>query len=168
MFKLKSVLFFASLCAVMLVILLSGKSADPFIESLPVSSGNGVDTPVVLYADEEGHFFGNLSINGVSLKYIVDSGASNVTLNSNDAKQANIDYTKGERVSLVTPGGEVQAFSLMLNGLMIGTAVLNNVETTIVEGDSPPYVLLGISAQKKLDVKRDNAIMTLGRKHKLQ
>jgi len=122
------------------------------------------DDVVVLHADENGHFFGDLNINGVTLKYMVDSGASNVTMNSADAIKAGIDYAKGQQVGLLTPGGELQAFSLKLNALMIGATVLNNVEVTVVEGESPPYVLLGISAQKKLDLKRDNAIMTLGRK----
>jgi aspartyl protease family protein len=121
-------------------------------------------TRVTLHADEMGHFFGQLKINGVSLKYIVDSGASNVTMNSYDAKRANIDYTKGDVVGLLTPAGEVKAFSLNLNGVMIGEAIINDVKATIVEGSSPPYVLLGISAQRKLDVKRDNAVMTLGEK----
>jgi len=127
---------------------------------------NHTTSIVTLHADEKGHFFGNLNINGVLLKYIVDSGASNVTLNSDDARRANIDYTKGRVVGLITPAGEVKAFSLKLNGVMIGQTVIDDVEATIVEGHAPPYVLLGISAQRKLDVKRDNAVMTLGERIK--
>lgn len=164
MFKLKYVLLIISVCLIMFIILFGGEQLRSLAESTDVLSGKGVDSPVVLHADENGHFFGNLSINGVTLKYIVDSGASNVTLNSRDAMKANIDYTAGELVSLVTPGGEVDAFSLKLDTLEIGTTVLDGVEVTVVDGESPPYVLLGISAQNKLDVKRDNSMMTLGRK----
>jgi aspartyl protease family protein len=163
-FKFKSVLLIASLCIVALAILLRSERLVSLLGNPVDSLGKSLDAPVVLHANEKGHFFGNLSINGVSLKYIVDSGATNVTLNSDDANKAKIDYKKGDVVGLVTPGGEVQAFSLKLDALMIGTTVLDNVEATVVEGKSPPYVLLGISAQNKLDVKRDNSIMTLGRR----
>lgn len=164
MFKLKRLLLIVSLCLVVLVILVGDKALRSLVENTVASSDNSADSIVVLHADEKGHFFGHLSINGVKLKYIVDSGASNVTLNSRDAMKAHIDYTAGKLVSLVTPGGEVDAFSLKLETLGIGAIVLGEVEVTVVEGESPPYVLLGISAQRKLDVKRDNSVMTLGRK----
>ncbi len=154
MLNFKNVLLAIFFCIAIVVIL-------PRSEQL-VSLFTTADAPVVLHADEKGHFFGNLSINGTVFKYIVDSGASHVTLNSHDANKAKIDYTKGRLVSLVTPSGELQAFTIQLNGLMIGAVVLNDVETTVVEGAFPPYVLLGISAQNKLDVKRDNSVMTLG------
>lgn len=159
--KIRWLVFIVMMMLVLLLLLFRSEQGALLFEAL---SGAGKHTtPVVtLHADEKGHFFGNLNINGISLKYIVDSGASNVTLNSDDARRAKIDYSKGQVVGLITPAGEVKAFSLKLNGVMIGQAVIDDVEATIVEGPAPPYVLLGISAQRKLDVKRDNGIMTLG------
>ncbi len=118
--------------------------------------------PITLHADEEGHFFGELTVNGATLRYIVDSGASNVTMNSIDARKAQINYAEGDVISLLTPSGEVPAYNLKLSGMVIGPATLNGVDVTVIEGDSPPYVLLGLSAQRMLDVKRDNEVMTLG------
>ena len=118
-----------------------------------------------LYADQAGHFFGNLSINGVSLKYVVDTGATTVALNSGDAKYAKIDYEKGERISMSTANGDVSAYLVKINTLKIGTIILNNVVATVNEGGSPPFVLLGMTALNHLDMKRDNAIMTLSKKY---
>lgn len=123
------------------------------------------NTPVSLYADLAGHFFGNLSINGVSLKYVVDTGATTVALNSGDAKYAKIDYEKGERISMSTANGDVSAYLVKINTLKIGTIILNNVVATVNEGGSPPFVLLGMTALNHLDMKRDNAIMTLSKKY---
>lgn len=128
-------------------------------------SPEAVNSPVNLYADQAGHFFGNLTLNGGSFKYIVDSGATNVTMNSDDAKVAKIDYKQGRKVNMATANGVVQAFTVTLNTLKIGTIILNNVDTTIIEGSSPPFILLGMSAQNRLNIKRENSIMTLTKKY---
>ena len=132
--------------------------------SVAGSSGPVTSDPVSLFADSRGHFTGNLSINGASLKYLVDTGATTVALNSGDAKFAKIDYEKGEKVPVNTANGVVTAYLVTLNTLKIGTITLNNVEAIINEGGSPSMVLLGMSALNKLDMKRDNSVMTLTKK----
>lgn len=135
-------------------------------QAASVAGGAGPVTndPVSLFADSRGHFTGNLSINGASLKYLVDTGASTVAMNSGDAKFAKIDYEKGEKVPVNTANGVVMAYLVRVNTLKIGTITLNNVDTIVNEGGSPAMVLLGMSALNKLDMKRDNSIMTLTKK----
>jgi len=133
--------------------------------SVATSAGPANNDPVSLYADKAGHFFGNLSVNGASLKYVVDTGATTVAFNSGDAKYAKIDYEKGERVAMSTANGMVNAYLVKLNTLKIGTIILNNVEATVNEGGSPTVVLLGMSALNRLDMRRDNSIMTLTKKY---
>ena len=136
-------------------------------QAASVAGGNApaYNLPVSLYADQAGHFFGNLSINGASLKYVVDTGATTVALNSGDAKFAKIDYEKGERIIMSTANGDVSAYLVKINTLKIGSIILNNVEATVNEGGSPPVVLLGMTALNHLDIKRDNSIMTLSKKY---
>ena len=95
----------------------------------------------------------------------MDTGATSVAINSGDAKFAKIDYERGERVTLSTANGEVGAYLVKLNTLKIGSIVLNNVEAVVTEGGSPPYVLLGMSALNRVEMKRDNSIMTLTKKY---
>jgi aspartyl protease family protein len=132
--------------------------------SVAGNAGPVTNDPVSLYADSRGHFTGNLTINGASLKYLVDTGASTVAMNSGDAKYAKIDYVKGEKVPVNTANGQVMAYLVKVNTMKIGTITLNNVETIVNEGGSPAMVLLGMSALNKLDMKRDNSIMTLTKK----
>lgn len=129
-----------------------------------VGSGD-VNAPVSLYADKSGHYFGNMTINGASLKYVVDTGATTVSMSSNDAKNARISYKNGEKVRMSTANGVVPAYQVTVNTMKIGTIILNNVKTTVIEGSSPPFVLLGMSAQNRLNIKRENSIMTLSKKY---
>jgi aspartyl protease family protein len=136
-------------------------------QAASVAGGGGPQNndPVRLYADAAGHFTGNLTINGASLKYLVDTGATTIAMNSGDAKYAKIDYEKGEKVSVSTANGIVMAYLVKLNTLKIGTITLNDVEAIVNEGGSPSVVLLGMSALNRLDMKRDNSIMTLTKKY---
>lgn len=129
------------------------------------NSGGVVNTPVNLYADSLGHFYGNLQINGATLKYVVDTGASTVAMNSGDAKYAKIDYEKGERIPVSTANGVVTAYLVRVNTLKIGTIVLNNVDVSVNEGGSPQHVLLGMTALNRLEMKRSNDVMTLSKKY---
>jgi aspartyl protease family protein len=133
--------------------------------SVTGSAGSAANDPVSLYADSRGHFTGNLTINGASLKYLVDTGATSVAMNSGDAKFAKIDYEKGEKSFSSTANGVVPIYLVKLNTVKIGTITLNNVEAAVIEGGSPSVVLLGMSALNSLDMKRDNSIMTLTKKY---
>jgi aspartyl protease family protein len=133
--------------------------------SVAGNAGFAANDPVSLYADQSGHFLGSLSVNGVSLKYLVDTGATTVAFNSGDAKYAKIDYEKGEKGLSSTANGVVQVYHVKLNTLKIGSIVLNNVDASVIEGGSPSVVLLGMSALNRLDMKRDNSIMTLTKKY---
>jgi aspartyl protease family protein len=117
-----------------------------------------------LYADQAGHYYGTLSINSAVLKYVVDTGATTVALNSGDAKYAKIDYEKGERINMSTANGLVSAYMVKLNTLKIGSITLHDVVATVNEGGSPPMVLLGMSALNRMNMKNENSIMTLSKK----
>jgi aspartyl protease family protein len=134
-----------------------------------VSTGGGVESaqnqPVNLYADSAGHFFGNATVNGAGLRYVVDTGATTVAMNSTDAKRANIDYLKGEKSVASTANGQVVAYRVTLNTLKIGSITLNNVDAAVIEGGFPEVVLLGMTALNRLDMKRDSTTMTLTKKY---
>ena len=64
-----------------------------------------------------------------------------------------------------TANGVVQVYRIKLNTLKIGSIVLNNVDAAVIEGGSPPIVLLGMSALNRLDMKHDNSMLTLTKKY---
>ncbi len=146
-------------------VLKMGQAASVAGGAAPAAGDGGTNSPVNLYADSRGHFYGNMSVNGASLKYVVDTGASSVAMNSGDAKYAKIDYEKGQAVQASTASGISTGYRVTLNTLKIGSIVLNNVDAVVLEGGFPQEVLLGMTVLNRLDMKRDNSIMTLTKKY---
>lgn len=128
-------------------------------------NASNATTSVTLYANREGHFVADCQINGATLKFLVDTGATTVALNSGDAKFANIDYKRGQPVQVSTANGVVTAYRVTIANLKIGAVTLNQVEASVLEGGSPSIVLLGMSALNRLDMKRHDIALTLTKKY---
>jgi aspartyl protease family protein len=129
------------------------------------TAGADANTPVVLKADATGHYFGTMVINETSLKYVVDTGASAVTLNSIDAKKANINYAEGDVIGVSTASGLSTAHRVMVRNIRIGTLVLDDVQVLVTDNDAPPVVLLGMTALNRLGIKTEDSTLTLTRKY---
>lgn len=128
-------------------------------------SSAGVSPSVTLYADAQGHFLSDCQINGATLRFLLDTGATTVALNSGDAKFANIDYKRGQPMQVSTANGVVTAYRVTIAKLKIGGITLNQVDASVLEGGSPSIVLLGMSALNRLEMRRQDIAMTLTKKY---
>lgn len=123
------------------------------------ASGKG---SVTLYPDRGGHFFADGTVNGVSVRFMVDTGATVVAMNSVVANRVGIDYRKNGRPGMAsTPGGNVRTYDLTLNAVQVGDITLHNVAASVIEGSHPRESLLGMSFLGQLDMKRDGEKMEL-------
>ena len=129
-----------------------------------MSAAHGGDT-VTLFADSRGHFTTIGVVNGISLRFLVDTGASSVVLSSADARQAGVNYLAGKRVLTQTANGVVAVYSVKLDSLRIGDITLNNVDAAVIEGDKLPIALLGMSFLNRMEMKRDGMTLTLIRRY---
>jgi aspartyl protease family protein len=103
-------------------------------------------------------------INGVSVKFLIDTGASYVAMNSRQAKRLGIDYRRlGTRDIAHTAGGNRPVYKLRLDSVQIGEIRLNNVEAGVVEGDAPAITLLGMSFLQHVKIQKQNNILVLTR-----
>lgn len=128
-------------------------------------SAAGGGQSMTLYANGDGHFFGEGSINGKPVKFLLDTGATGVTMSSAQARRLGIDYVAGREGASSTAGGLVKSWMLSFNSVKLGNMTLNQVDGVVIDGDAPPFVLLGMSALNRLEMKRDGITMTLTKKY---
>jgi aspartyl protease family protein len=123
-------------------------------------AGNGSQS-VSLAADGSGHFVTTGQINGHSVRFLVDTGATFISLSSSEAKRLGINYLAGQRAAISTANGVVPSYKVKLDEVRIGDVTLNNVDGMVHADDSLPIVLLGMSFLNRMEMKRDGATMVL-------
>ena len=136
-------------------------------EGAPVastSSSRGGNS-VTLIADSGGHFITTGVVNGVSLRFIVDTGATSVVLPSADARRAGVNYLAGARSFTQTANGVVAVYNVKLDVLRVGDITVNNVDAAVIEGDKLPFALLGMSFLNRMEMRRDGTTLTLIRRY---
>lgn len=147
------------------VIELDGKRETLIMgQSARLASGNvrasGTQS-VTLIADNQGHFVTTGTINGVTVRFLVDTGASLISMNSSDAKRLGINYTAGQKSVSSTANGVVPTYRVKLDEVRVGDVTLNNIDGMVHVGDTLPITLLGMSFLNRMEMKRDGEKMTL-------
>lgn len=113
-----------------------------------------------LTADGRGHFVTTGAVNGVPVRFLVDTGATLVSLGVSDAVRAGIEYRKGEPSMTMTANGPTQVWRVKLNAVRVGETTLNNVEAAVHAIDLP-VALLGMSYLNRMEMNREGSTMTL-------
>ncbi len=128
------------------------------------TSGGGAGQRVVLTADGQGHFVTGGLINGRSVQFLVDTGATNVILSETDARRINLPFDKGQKVGVSTANGQVIGHMLRLQSVRLGDVQVYDV-AAIVLPQPMPYVLLGNSFLTRFQMLRQNDQLTLERRY---
>jgi aspartyl protease family protein len=106
------------------------------------------------------------SINGLPVTLLVDTGATQVAMNSAAARRLGIDYRVVGEATAVTTASHVQrAWAVTLDSVKVGNIELKNVAGVVLEGPHPAQVLLGMSYLGRLEITNDGRLMTLHRKY---
>jgi len=116
-----------------------------------------------LAADDRGHFFAEAAINDVSLRVVVDTGASVVVIPAADAARLKLDWRRGEKRTLQTANGPTTGYLLKLTKIKVGNIELHDVDGIVLE-QGLPIALLGMSFLNRVEMKRDGDTMTLIRR----
>lgn len=118
---------------------------------------------VTLAADSTGHFISEGAINGIPIRFIVDTGASSIALPGAEAQRMGIDYRKGQRGVSQTANGPVQIYVVTLETVRLGSIELTGVEAIVIEGGLN-VALLGMSFLNRVEMKQEGRTMTLMRR----
>jgi aspartyl protease family protein len=118
----------------------------------------------VLAGNTQGHFVTTGSINGIGVRFLVDTGATVVSMSMEDAKRLGINYQAGQKTMTMTANGVVPSYRVKLDSVKVGEIDLTNVDGMIVPAPMG-VVLLGMSFLNRTEMKRDGDQMTLTRKY---
>ncbi len=124
-----------------------------------VAGGDG-SGKVTLTADVQGHFFSTGTINGTSVRFVVDTGATLIALGPTDARRIGLDLQRGQRGMTSTANGQVLVTRVPLDTVTVGEITLHNVEAVVLQADMP-VALLGMSFLNRMEMQRDGSTMIL-------
>jgi aspartyl protease family protein len=125
----------------------------------------GTPTPaaareVVIAAGPGGHFTAAGSINGKAVNFMVDTGATLVSLGRADAERLGIDLSGARAGMSQTANGAVPMFIVTLNSVRVGELELTNVGAAVMPMPMP-MILLGNSFLSRTQMRRENDVMRL-------
>jgi aspartyl protease family protein len=141
-----------------------GKQRRVRIGQSVVSAASAAHAATTLTADARGHFITDGSINGVPMRFLVDTGATFISLGAADARRARIDAAKGAPAMTMTANGAVRVWRVKLTSVKLGGITLADVDATVHEQDMP-VVLLGMSFLNRMEIRRDGQSMTLTQRY---
>jgi len=135
-------------------------------EAAPAENKAAIGSRIVISADSRGHFLVNGMINSsASVRFLVDTGASLVSISADDARRAGIDYLKGQRSLTQTASGVAPVYRVKLDTVKIGDITLYNVDAAVHVSGQLPIGLLGMSFLNRMEMKRDASALTLTRRY---
>jgi aspartyl protease family protein len=128
-----------------------------------VDTSGGTGTRIVLPRGPGGHYIGDGAINGRSIRFMVDTGATMVALSSEMASGLGLD-SKSSAARMSSANGVVTARRLVLASLTVGDVTVHDVEAVVVP-QPMPYALLGNSFLSRFQMRSDDDALTLLRKN---
>jgi len=148
------------------VFLVDREEAGPAVPQAAVPARVAAAAPtseLVLQAGAHGHFMAEATVNGQTIEFLVDTGASSIYLTPDDAARLGWTpsrLTYSERYA--TASGVVHAAPVTLRSLRIGQLELYDLPASV--GEAPGSLsLLGMSFLKRLEsyeVRGDRLILS--------
>ena len=145
-------------------------SIDGITKTLPlVADSASVGDPagsgtVTLLADAGGQFFTSGTVNGRSVRFVVDTGATLTTLSRADAQRIGLDYRGGKPTRTTTANGVVNGWRMSLDSVRVGDTTVRDVDAMVVDNDTLPVGLLGMSFLGRFDMHRQGSTLVLRRR----
>jgi aspartyl protease family protein len=119
---------------------------------------------VQIWRDPSGMFRTVGSINGLPVKFLVDTGASSIAMNSAQARRLGIDFRViGEPAAVMTASRLERVYRVRLDTVKVGPIALRNVDAVVLDGAQPDNPLLGMSFLGRLQMANDGRCLTLSR-----
>jgi aspartyl protease family protein len=119
---------------------------------------------IVLPVGPGGHYTSLGMINGQVTTFLVDTGATSISISQIEADRLGLRYMYGRRIVTQTANGVVPAYQLQLASVRIGAVEVRDVDAIVIPG-LMSHVLLGNSFLNRFQMRRENDVMTLELRH---
>jgi len=145
------------------ILLLDGKRQEMKLGShISASYTKPEKRAVRIVRNNQGSYVTSGAINGRSVSFLVDTGASSVAMSADEAKRLNIPYKRtGQPVQVNTASGSTEGYLVELDSVQIGEIKVSNVKATILSVGGPPHVLLGMTFLNQLEMENKGNLMIL-------
>jgi aspartyl protease family protein len=116
----------------------------------------------LLEADERGQYAVDAQINGLPVRMLIDTGASDVVVSAATATRLGLVPSGGRTRFIQTANGRSTATPTLLNHLSFGGLYMNDVEALVLTPAAGEVNLLGESFLKRLiSVEQRNGVLIL-------
>ncbi len=120
-------------------------------EVMPFQASENADGDLVLKRGNDGHFHMEVSVNGEPIRFLVDTGASIVTLSEDDARRAGYDpSTLDYTLQFSTANGTAWGAPIRIDQMRAGPLIARDVRAA-VGGAGMSKSLLGMSFLNQLN-----------------
>jgi aspartyl protease family protein len=137
---------------------LLGSQQNPNSSPTSYLSENGLNE-VHLKRNKQGHYVTTGKINQQSVIFLLDTGATDVSIPEHIADKLNLPRYNKYQVS--TANGYTYVYRSVINELKIGDITLYNVEANINPSFKSDEILLGMSALKQLELHQSGNTLKL-------
>tara|TARA_R110001583_G_scaffold55849_3_gene169362 strand:- start:20001 stop:20522 length:522 start_codon:yes stop_codon:yes gene_type:complete len=124
-----------------------------------VSLNNSGQAEVVLKQNRQGHYLTQGTINDYSVTFLLDTGATQVSIPAHIADELQLESFGSYPVQ--TANGTVTVYRTKIDQLSIGNIFLYNVAAHINPAMKSDEILLGMSALKKVEFSQTGKQLTL-------
>jgi aspartyl protease family protein len=146
------------------VVEINGKRVALSQGGTPVNLGGaaseGSGSQIVLNAVSGGHFVSSGSINGKTVRFMVDTGATFISIGQQEADRIGLNYRNGTRGYSQTANGPVPVYRTTLDSVRVGDVQVFNVDAVVMPAPMD-MVLLGNSFLSRFQMRRDNDVLRL-------
>ena len=104
----------------------------------------------------------NGSINDFQVRFVVDTGATLISMNKHQAKRIGIEYKMdGEKSLINTASGLDVIYIVDLKKVKVDDIEVNNIKGAVHDGDFPKIILLGNTFLNQIDINRNGKLLQL-------
>lgn len=112
--------------------------------------------------DANGMYWVNGSINGFQVSFVVDTGATLISMNKHQAKRIGLNYKlEGKQSMANTASGVSKIYIINLARVKVGDIEVRDVQGAVHDSDFPQVILLGNTFLNRVSMKREGKILQL-------